>query len=295
MRKIIAIIASSFIISNVEARFIDKEFINPSVHYFDNRYYSHTLGRFLTQDTKKAIASEYGYVNGNPIVESDPTGLMPLREIDEIFINERGIVVDMNQRELSHKELVKHITNVNHNEAINNINHHHTREPIVPVRGSYKPLITDYTLGEAYKPESRLSSIRNKPKSLRVTVPIKVMDGFRPRLVNINMDMIPEKYTTKNFIHEYENEPNRHVTESSLDRHALPAMNDLYHEFDMEKRVTDREWGRLNNPGYSLRNPNIDETMTGYHARGFSRHLIGEQQTTINGEIHFFKEIDFSK
>ena len=288
MRKIIAIIASSFIISNVEARFIDKELINPSVYYFDNRYYSDTLGRFLTQDTKKAIASEYGYVNGNPIIESDPTGLMPLREIDEIFINERGIVVDMNQRELSHKELVKHITDVNHNEALN-ITHHHSIEPIIPVHNSYEPLITDYTLGEVYKPESRLSSIRNKPESLRVTVPIKVMDGFRPQLVNINMDMVPEKYTPNNFIHEYENEPNRNVTESSRDKHALPAMNDLYHAFDMRKMVTDREWGRLNNPGYSLRNPNIEETMTGYHARGFSRYLIGDQQTTVNGEIYFFK------
>lgn len=77
-------------IENVYAtnRFLDKQFISNGVYHLNDRYYSQSLGRFLTQDPKKSISSEYGYVKGNPIMESDPTGLSPVEnELSVVFSN----------------------------------------------------------------------------------------------------------------------------------------------------------------------------------------------------------------
>lgn len=69
-------------------RFLDKQPISNGVYHLNNRHYLQALGRFLTQDPKKAITSEYGYVKGNPIMDSDPTGLSPIEnELSVAFSN----------------------------------------------------------------------------------------------------------------------------------------------------------------------------------------------------------------
>ena len=46
--------------------------------YLRARYYDPATGQFLTRDTLEAVTrSAYGYVGGNPLNGSDPSGLVP--------------------------------------------------------------------------------------------------------------------------------------------------------------------------------------------------------------------------
>lgn len=56
-------------------RFIGKEFVkDTNIVYIQDRHYSPSLGRFITQDIKKQNFNEYEYANSNPIKNFDPTG-----------------------------------------------------------------------------------------------------------------------------------------------------------------------------------------------------------------------------
>lgn len=66
-------------------RFIDKKPITEHVSNFSNRHYSNVLGRFLTLDSAKAMGSEYAYTHGSPIMEYDPSGLIPMLEGGEEY------------------------------------------------------------------------------------------------------------------------------------------------------------------------------------------------------------------
>lgn len=82
--KILALLPLISVIANADDRFLDKDRVN-SLSYLEARYYSPYLGRFLTQDIKKALSSGYSYTSGNPIMNSDPTGLMPRSLYQELI------------------------------------------------------------------------------------------------------------------------------------------------------------------------------------------------------------------
>lgn len=61
----------------VEPRFIGKD-RSHVLHHLGARHYSSYLGRFISTDDMKAMSSGYAYTNGNPVMEYDPMGLMPM-------------------------------------------------------------------------------------------------------------------------------------------------------------------------------------------------------------------------
>ena len=69
----------------IEPSFIGKETSN-SLYYLGARYYSSSLGSFISTDDMKAIASGYSYTHGTPIMEYDPTGLAPVeKEVADVL------------------------------------------------------------------------------------------------------------------------------------------------------------------------------------------------------------------
>lgn len=130
MKSILLTIIILFFTANAESRFLGKEELTNHISYFDSRYYSHTLGRFLTQDIAKAIVSEYGYVNGNPIMESDPTGLMPVLGLDELEVK----VV-----ELSARSKVENVKLVKSSDKIPKVDHAKSHNKLIPETNDYRP------------------------------------------------------------------------------------------------------------------------------------------------------------
>lgn len=68
--------------------FLDRELSGSNLVHLGERHYSPSLGRFTATDKAKALFSGYVYTRGNPIAYSDPTGLMPGRQIVTELIEE---------------------------------------------------------------------------------------------------------------------------------------------------------------------------------------------------------------
>ena len=68
--------------------FLGMELSGANLVHLGERHYSPSLGRFTTADKAKALFSGYVYTKGNPIAYSDPTGLMPGRQIVTELIEE---------------------------------------------------------------------------------------------------------------------------------------------------------------------------------------------------------------
>lgn len=96
----------------VEPRFVGKQ-RSRILHYLEARYYSNTLGRFITQDKMKQFYANYNYGNGAVMLYSDPTGLMiPLEGVGESVSAKLGYIEEPDNRE--------HITPVSGKEVHHN-------------------------------------------------------------------------------------------------------------------------------------------------------------------------------
>ncbi|GFO72938.1 hypothetical protein BJAS_P3475 [Bathymodiolus japonicus methanotrophic gill symbiont] len=82
MKKTIALLLIMTNTAIASPRFIDKE-LDGSTAHLGHRHLSLATGRFLTQDIDKQYPSHYNYGSGHPITESDPTGTINYKVVDD--------------------------------------------------------------------------------------------------------------------------------------------------------------------------------------------------------------------